>query len=392
VPPTRSSDAPLVGPLRAAVSSPRVSLMALVALVGALVVSAYYPFSFQPPRLVTNSVVRDADGSLSLGSANRARTAGTPAWLDEARQSERVKVHLDVLPRVLQEGTPIMMLAADYWHTDFAFVQEGTDLELWFRRIGSTDNGDPPWGVAHVFRPGQSTDLVLAVADDRLTLAVNGTVRLAERLPPGSLRQWSAGRVALGSEVNGGGSWQGLMRTARVETQAGVADYVLPGAVEAPHRFLEIGDHVAPFPPPDGTEWLVLFLHLASFVPVGFLLVPVLGGPPRVRKAVTWAAGIALALAAAKFLFPRHTSVADVVVQVTGAALGALLAVRLLAIPAEHRARHDVGPAPPRTRADRDDDDRHDVREVGLAGAADMPGVSGAGAGQWTGQTQGATE
>jgi hypothetical protein len=326
--------------LRAVALSRRVSLMVLVGLLAALVVSAYYPFNFRPP-LMTNSVVRNADGSLTFGSSNQARTAGTPAWLEDVRRSGRIKVQIEVLPRVLQERAPMMMLAADYSHTDFALVQQGTDLDVWFRRIGSSDNGDPEWELHRVFRPGHWTDLMLAVGDDRLTLAVDGAVRLAERLPTGSLRHWSAGRVALGSEVNGGGSWQGRMRTAWVETQTGGADYLLPGAVTVPSRFLEIGDHVAPFPPPNGTEWLVLLFHLVSFVLVGFLLVPVLGTPPRMRTVITWAAGIALALAAGKFFFPRHTAVADLVVQVAGASLGAVLAARLLAIRGGHRMSRD---------------------------------------------------
>ena len=155
----RSSAAAVMWPLRAMASSRRISMMMLVGLLAALAVSAYYPFSFQPPRLVTNSVVRNSDGSLSFGSANRARTAGTPAWLEDLRQSARVKVQLEVLPQVLVQHAPIMMLAADYWHTDFAFVQQGADLDVWFRRIGSTDNGDPAWNVPQVFRAGRWADL-----------------------------------------------------------------------------------------------------------------------------------------------------------------------------------------------------------------------------------------
>jgi hypothetical protein len=61
----------------------------------ALVVSVYYPFNFRPRRLVRNTAVRTADGSLSIGSSNQARTAGTPAWLEDMRRSERIMVQLD---------------------------------------------------------------------------------------------------------------------------------------------------------------------------------------------------------------------------------------------------------------------------------------------------------
>jgi glycopeptide antibiotics resistance protein len=97
-----------------------------------------------------------------------------------------------------------------------------------------------------------------------------------------------------------------------------------------PERFWYVGDHVTPFPPPSRREWVVLLLHLVTFVPVGFLLGRARRAPPRVLPATLAAAGIALALAAGKFLFHgRHTAVADVVVELLGGLAGALLARRL---------------------------------------------------------------
>jgi hypothetical protein len=73
--------------------------------------------------------------------------------------------------------------------------------------------------------------------------------------------------------VNGGGSWQGRIRTAEVRTSAGSVDYVAPGALTVPASYVLLPDHVTPFPPPTPTEWLVLLIHFVSFMPLGYLLV-----------------------------------------------------------------------------------------------------------------------
>ena len=55
--------------------------VALLGMVLVLIVIAYFPFAWDPPRTVRNEVTRSADGSLRFGEMNNARTPGTPAWL-----------------------------------------------------------------------------------------------------------------------------------------------------------------------------------------------------------------------------------------------------------------------------------------------------------------------
>src|SRR5262249_14279527 len=152
---------------------------------------------------------------------------------------------------------------------------------------------------------------------------------LTERLPADSPRVWAAGQVALGGEVHGGGPWQGQINRAEVRTPGHAVDYTRPGALSIPGHYLYFPDHVAPFPPLDRGEWEALFLHLLSFIPVGFLIVWARRPPGRPVPATLRAAALAVVLAAGKFLFHgRHTGVADIVVQSAGALLGALLAWR----------------------------------------------------------------
>src|SRR6185437_7942671 len=110
-------------------------------------------------------------------------------------------------------------------------------------------------------------------------------------------------------------------------TSGHAVNYVRPGALSIPEHYLYFPDHVEPFLPTDHAEWGTLFLLLLSFIPVGFLIVWARRPPVRPIPATMLATALAVVLAAGKFLFHgRHMAVADIVMQVAGALLGALLA------------------------------------------------------------------
>src|SRR5262245_6146229 len=304
-------------------------LAALVGLVLLLSVTAYSPFDWDPPRLVRNEVTRDADGTLQFGEMNRARTAGTPDWLADARSSGDVQIDLDAYPEPRQQNSQasIMMLARDFWHTDFAICQNGSGLLLWLRRPGSDANGGPPFGIDGELQPGRWNHVEVTLHGDSVRIDVNGTRRLTEELPTDSLGGWSAGQVALGGEVHGGVPWQGEIRQAEVRTPGHAVDYASPGTLSIPAHYLYLPDHVAPFPPVNRQEWEALVFHLLSFIPIGFLIVWVRRPPVRPIPATLIAAALAVLLAAGKFFFHgRHMAVADLVVQTAGALIGALVA------------------------------------------------------------------
>jgi hypothetical protein len=291
-----------------------------------LAVIAYYPFRWDPPRIVRNQVVRSADGFLRFGEMNAARTPGTPAWLGQARTSGSVQIRLVVNPRSAQQKASMMMLASNYWDTDFAVVQDHSSLLLWLRRPGSDTSGDPPFTVSRALPARRWVSVEVLVHGDSLRVQVNGQTRLATRIPANALRVWTAGQIALGDELHGGGPWQGTIRYARVSTRGYVVDYVRPGALSIPGHFLYFPDHIEPFPPADWVTRLTFPLNLLLFVPVGFLIVWARRPPIHPFPAVLLAAGIIVPLSAGRLLFHgRHMAVAEVVMQAAGAVLGALL-------------------------------------------------------------------
>src|SRR5215471_8012512 len=95
-------------PLLGGVVPARVLLAGVVVL---LAVIAYFPFRWDPPRIVRNQVVRIAVNSLRFGEMNAARTPGTPAWLGQARTSGSIRIRVEVNPRSSQQEASMMLLA-----------------------------------------------------------------------------------------------------------------------------------------------------------------------------------------------------------------------------------------------------------------------------------------
>lgn len=306
---------------------PVVARFVFAALVLVLIGLSYFPFTWDPPRVVRNDVTRSAAGYLKFGQMNDARTLSMPAWLPGVRTSGRLQVDLSFEPHSAQQQAPIMMLASDFWHSDFAIGQDHADLLVWLRRPGSDANGDPAYTMGGVLAaPGwHSVELMLRGND--VQVSVDGKTRLTDHIRGNSPRTWSPGLIALGDEVHGGGAWQGEIRIARVSTPGQMIDYVHPGALAIPASYLYLPDHIEPFPPQNLEQWWLAGLDLLSFIPVGLLIVWVRRPPVRLGLVTVFAAALALVLAAGKFLFyARHTSLANVLMQVVGAMVGALLA------------------------------------------------------------------
>ena len=301
----------------------RVLLAGVVVL---LAVIAYFPFRWDPPRIVRNQVVRIAVNSLRFGEMNAARTPGTPAWLSQARTSGTVRIRVEVNPRSSQQEASMMLLASNFWDTDFAIGQDHSNLRVWLRRPGSDSGGNPPFTVDGALQARRWTSVDVQVHSNSIRVQVNGRTRLAAHIPADSPTVWTAGQIALGDEVHGGGPWQGTIRNARVTAGGYVVNYVHPGALSIPAHYLYFPDHIEPFPPTDWADWLTFPLQLLLFFPLGFLIVWARRPPMPPIPASLLAAGLIVLLTAGKLLFHgRHIAVAEVVMQAAGALLGALL-------------------------------------------------------------------
>jgi hypothetical protein len=341
---------------------------ALLGMVVVLIVIAYFPFAWSPPRMVRNQVTRGEDGSLQFSRMNYARTSATPPWLQDVRTSGAIRIQLQAAPRSLHQNALIMVLASDDWHTDVAIGQFNSTLQVWLRRPGTDTDGVPGFAVDEVFLPQRWTSVEVVLQHGDLRIDVGGRSRLTGHLPADSPRMWSPGQLALGDKIHGGDPWQGQIRRAQVRTPGYAIDYVRRGALSIPPSYLYLPDHIEPFPPTTGKQWLLAIFDMLSFIPLGFLIVLSRRPPVRPVPATVFAAALALVLAAGKFLFHgRHTSAANIVMEAVGGLLGALLAWQLA------HARHKTTWLRPIDRSTR----RGCLPPQGIIGQSVRPAVSG---------------
>ena len=304
--------------------------LALLGLTLLLILISYYPFTWDPPRTVHNDVTRSADGSLQFGEMNNARTSGTPAWVQSVRRSNTAQIRLEFDPRSLQENASVMMLASNFWTTDFAIEQDHSDLLVWMRRPGSDANGDPAFSIDGVIQPRRWNNVKMTLQPDVLRIAVDGSTRLTAHLQLDFTRVWGQGQIALGDEVHGGDPWQGKIRLAEVSTLGHLTNYISPGALSIPRTYFYLPDHIIPFPPMGVQGWVDVLFDMVTFIPVGFLIFWARRPPVPPVTATVLAAFLAVVLAAGKFLFhARHTAVIIIVMETFGALLGARLGTRL---------------------------------------------------------------
>ena len=120
----------------------------------------------------------------------------------------------------------MMLLASNFWDTDFAIGQDHSNLRVWLRRPGSDSGGNPPFTIDGALQARRWTSVDVLVHSDSIRVQINGWTRLAAHIPADSPRVWTAGQIALGDEVHGGGPWQGTIRYAQVSTRGHVVDYI----------------------------------------------------------------------------------------------------------------------------------------------------------------------
>lgn len=302
-------------------------LFVVVANLGA----ALAPFRLDPPRHAANGAVRQADGSLRFSSErNQATTRTAPVWLPAVAAGATLRLELVLRSDGASQSGParILTVSADYRHSDLTVAQEGPDLIVRVRRQGSTEGGTPPFTVPDVFADGAWHDVRIDVAGGRLGIDVDGQERLVEPLPA-RVGTWDPTyRLGLGDEVIGGRSWMGQVRRAVVTVEATRIDYVEPRQLDVPRRTVYFPERLARSPRVDtAADVGVGLLHAAAFVPVGFLLVVVVGR--RAGPLAALCAGLLLIVVIEQgkvFVAGRHPSEVDMAAYLLGGALGAMAA------------------------------------------------------------------
>jgi hypothetical protein len=295
--------------------------------------SAFYPFRWDPPRLVTNQARRLPDGSLRLGDPSIVRSTGAVAWLDKAVACGCLTVDLEVWAGApVQEGPArIFTVSKDTRHTNLTVAQQGSDLVLRLRRSGSDVNGLLPLRVPGVFREPGWRHITVDIARGALRVNVDGAPLIRETLGPDPLRSWDRSfHLALGNELTLGRPWVGDVRRVRVRVEDELVDILEPGGLEIPAEWQYVPARLrAPLLWFGGAgRVLDVVLNLAAFLPLGWILAAFR------RLPLVWVVAVCTALSLSMevgqiFFDERVPSLIDLAVNVVGGVLGAILATRM---------------------------------------------------------------
>ena len=297
---------------------------------------ALYPYRWDPPRLVDNSVINFPGGGLRFSGPEPAiaRTPGPPDWVASAIRTHRLEILLEVRPLTMDEHgpAPILTLSTDPVRNpeggNVTVAQSHRDLILRLRSRWDGEDIVREMRVLGVFGPARWVDLKVVIDSRSLRVEVDGQTRLAARLAAAPLRDWDPShRLALGNELTCDRPWHGDIRHAIVRTEGAEVDYAVPGVLHVP-SFLWIFSTrprlipLAELNPGDA------LLNVVGFVPLGLMLglwrrETLRGDGWRVIAAVI---AVSLTLEILQLFFSgRYPSVNDLLMNTLGGALGAWL-------------------------------------------------------------------
>jgi len=297
----------------------------------------YYPI--HPVPKFNNESVLQTDDSLQFTAPGIAYTWSAPDWLDDAITNSSFDISLDVQPSAIEQTGParILSISANTAYRNFTVAQQGVDLVVRLRRSEDTFNGVPPFVVPSVFNNLDRHALVVSVKPGKLSISVDGTIRLNTVLPDNALDSWAREyRLALGNEITFDRPWLGVIREATVDVNGRQQDYLRHGALVIPSTYYEQLQldriHMIPFYPwpysPNIQDWVVNFF---GFMPLGFLLVVFYPCWSRVWRVTLICFWVSLAIETTQIFLPwRHPGIEDLILNTLGGAAGARAGIKNL--------------------------------------------------------------
>ena len=294
------------------------------------IVVYWYPLSLDLPRRLDNTAVRLANGAWDLDDTSRV-TIRLPEALPDMLPDGAYTITVEARPARSGQGGParLVSVGSDPYHASFMI---GLDYgEVVVRLPCDEGSGDAEWRVAS----GSGTDLYIKLwlngneSASRPMLKVNGRTPLElqdqcggdQQAVPAILKgPWTLGNVKSGHrpfsgrimrlELAGGDRRIDLLREATFETPTPF--WIWPERLYQP----ETGKEQETF----ATLW-----HFLGFLALGYLLASG-PAPPAAGRAMLIAAALSAILFAGKvFIAARHPSIADLLVNLGGAATGILL-------------------------------------------------------------------
>lgn len=301
----------------------------------------FYPFHLELPiEIESNAIFHPTSDVIRFNKPGIGYTLYPPEWLESAIAKSKLDIDLELQTMDIDQYGParILSLSDDLHSRNLTIAQEGPDLILRLRTEVTNENGFPPYRIENVFEDREWHQLRISIASNKLSIFVNKSETVTTALPDNPMRPWSMNyQLALGNEFTHNRPWLGTIRHAIIESGKWKVDYAKKGTLHFPKLLLSIKAkyQLIPFPqqPFKSTAVLDRVVNLFGFIPFGLLIILTTKGRLSVLKAITLCGILSLSIEIGQlFIAERVTAVEDLILNILGGALGALIGILYLNI------------------------------------------------------------
>ena len=303
------------------------------------------------PRLVRNGLEPLPGEGFRAASPGLARTGRPPGWLRAAIEDSAVEVELGVRSRATRQCGParIFSISKNTSLRNLTIAQNESDLVVRLRTIATSLNGEPAYTIPSIFSDQAPHAILLRIEEKQFKLEVDGRQVLHDELPAGALSSWDPSyEVFLANEAGGQRPWLGEIYRASVRVRGERVEYGGRERPSIPRRYWALG----PAPPCaaeredgkpsatwilSGRRWRDLWVNLLGFAPLALMLALMWNGL-SVAAIALLCGGLSLAIETGQvYVLGRNPSLGDLLFNIAGAALGALIG-RMMTAGARRRA------------------------------------------------------
>jgi hypothetical protein len=301
--------------------------------------AGFYPFDWSLPfATYENAAERNPEGGWRFLKPGIVKTTTPPKWLSEVIEHSSLKIVLEIRPVYQDQSGParIITISQDPYHRNLTIAQQGAAFILRLRTPWTNSNGMPHLQIEDLFTASEWRRIEVLVGPDNVQIQVDGFSRLSVKMPDRPLSVWADSyALALGNEMTFDRPWLGEIRRAEITVGQKTFDYAREDLLTVPKKyFVSRRNSLAQGVPVSYSELIQSRLfdwlsNLIGFVPFGFLIAG-LFAHRVIRNASLASFMLSLSMEAGQIFLPtRYPSSEDLLINLFGGALGAILAARI---------------------------------------------------------------
>lgn len=296
-------------------------LICLLTLALGFISATTYPYSFLEnyAKLTAQAAIFEKPGLIYWDGFNLSP------------DTQLVNILLSARPySVYQEGPArILTISKDHRHSNVTIGQEGSDLIIRLRRNSESEVGIPPFVVPQVFGSLTLKMIELLIDQDSLVVKLNGEEVLLQQLAENPFEFWDAGySLGLGNEHTWERPWVGEISSVHLTIDSAAIDLLASESMSRAGILHLLSQKLVLL----STSSVDLILNFFLMLPIGALSALAFSRHRVASSVALWFVLAAMAETMQAMIPGRIPAISDLVLNVTGAGIGAWLLVRFFEV------------------------------------------------------------